>query len=154
MLQFARRFFRHPLSAVRLLAIFFCFALASKRAQLRSFREQEEQLLSEWVAAKQQSAALRAERDSLLTDLFAVEAVAREHYGYALPGERSSTLKVGPKTAAAAAVHVALPEDPWDRLLGRGGFPFLALLAIFAVSATAFAILEIISSSRSSERAL
>ena len=152
MLQFARRFFRHPLSVVMLLAIFFCFALAFKRAQLRSFREQQEQLLSEWVAAKQQSTALRAERDSLLTDLFAVEAVAREHYGYALPGERSSILKVGPKPAAAA-VHVALPEDPWDRLLGRGGFPFLSLLAIFAVSAAAFAILGVISSSRPSPRA-
>jgi len=150
MLHFAREFFRHPLSLVMLWTIGLSFVVASRRAELSSLREQRAQYLSEWAAARQELGALRDERNGLLTDAAAIEAVAREQYGFAKRGEISTPFDAG-QLPAPAPLRVALEDDPWERVLGRGGFPVLVPLAVLAVSAAVLAFLESLSAARAAD---
>ena len=146
---FARQSFWLPLGIVTLAAALFGCMLAQRRAELVALREQEAALVVRLPALRRQNAALRDERDRLLTDVPAVERVAREQYGFVGPGEISTPF-VSTREVSPAPAPTGPSGDAWDRVLGIGSLRWTVPLAVFLVSAMVFAALECVSSWRGS----
>ena len=143
----ARKSFWMPLAIVTLVSVALSGMLAQRRAGLAALLQREAGLKTRLRALKLQNSALRDERDRLLTDVEAIERVAREQYGFAAPGEMFTPFVPRPKVAPTPA-SVAISCDAWDPVLGKGGFPWMVPLAVFMVSAVVFAALRCTSAGR------
>lgn len=130
-----------PLVVVTVAAVGFSFMLAGHRAESTALRQKEVALRTRLRGLEQQNAALREERNLLLTDVAAIERVAREEYGFAAPGEMFAPFDVQRGPAATAALAAA-PQDACERVLGTGRFPWAVPLVVFFVSAAVLAALE------------
>ena len=146
---FARHSFWVPLGIVTLAAVVFGCMLAQRRAELVALREQVVQDVVRLQALRRKNAALRDERDRLLTDVPAIERVAREQYGFVGPGEMSTTF-VPPREISSAPAPMKPSGDALDRVLGVGSLRWKVPLAVFMVSAVVFAALEWVSAGRGS----
>jgi len=140
----ARASFWLPLTIVTLAAFGFGFLLADARAELFELRLREARLEAELASIRHEHAVLRQQRRRLLSDPAAIERVARERYGFAAPGEVSMPFERRQEPVAAAA-PVPVPQDRWDRLLGRGGYPWAVPACAFVVSVVVLGALEALS---------
>jgi cell division protein FtsB len=145
----ARQSFWLPVAIVTLAAVVFGCMLAGRRAEFVTLREQEVALVARLQALRRQNAVLRDERDRLLTDVRAIERVAREQYGFVGPGEISTPF-VPPREVSLAPAPLRYSGDAWDRVLGVWSLCWKVPLAVFMVSAAVFAALERVSVGRGS----
>ncbi len=143
----SRKSFWLPLCVVTLASVAFSFTLMKRRAELFALRGAEAGLLTRLEEVSRQRAGLRDERDALLTDAGAIERVAREQYGFVAPGELVTPFEPSSSGASARPV-VAVPSDGWERVLGRGGFPWMIPLGVCWVSLAVLTALECISGAR------
>ncbi len=137
-----RRSFCVPLIVVTLAAFGFALVLGRSRAELFELRKRDAALVGTLRALSGERELLREERRRLLSEPAAVERVARDQYGFAAPGELSVPFEAeqGPRTRPVAMTNA---ESAWDRLLGRGAYPWLMTAGVFVVSAIVLAALEL-----------
>jgi cell division protein FtsB len=146
------RSFWVPLTVVSLAGLAFGIVLARGQAELSELRVREAELRAELIAVERLHAALRQERQRLLSEPAAIERVAREDYGFAAPGEVALPFD-GKQAAPLVVAPIPRPEAWWERLLGRGGYPLVVPASVFLLSVAVLGILEGISLLRRRQRA-
>jgi len=136
-----------PLVVITLSAAVLGLVISQRRGQLCELKLREALLQARLASLRDRNADLRRERDQLLSDAAAIERVAREQYGFAGPGEVDIPFSPSPRGVAAVSPAVR-SLDRWDRVLGRGEFPWRLPLIVCLASAVVLGTLDVISASR------
>jgi len=117
--------------------------VAQRRAEMAGLHAQEGAAHARIADLERKKAALRDERNRLLTDPATIERAARENYDFAAPRAVSEEVALPPRGASEGAA--ALPATPVDRLLGWGGYPWLLPVVVGLISALFLGLMSSVS---------
>jgi len=138
------RSFWVPVLLTTLVAALFGAVLARRGRQLEAMLIEEARMQARLEALKAKNEQARAERDALLSSPEAVEAIARQEYGFATPGEKVAPYD-GHAGGFAPMPAAVIRASAWQRVLMWRLLPLLVTGLAFAVTALVFALLRAVS---------
>lgn len=128
-----------PVMLTTLVAAFFGALLARRGRDLERLAAEEARLERRLATLREKGAALKAQRDALLSSPEAIERVAREEYGFSAPDERVERLDVAVSERPA---RLRDESTGWGRWFNWGDASLLLPVSVFIITAVTFWVLN------------